>query len=218
MKKAVIFAVLTVAGWAAPDWAQQLPPGEFARLPELQAVIDFANFDQPLMVAAIFHETNRVRRQMGLVPFMHLAKLDKAADLKAAIGVLQGELSHSNPIPLTATPADRVRAVGLSYRLVAENIARLGILDLPAGTTQVGVRKHEGRDEYYLLETMRAVGPRTYAGFAAAVVQAWMNSPSHRANIVNPGFLSLGCGARVCRDLANGHEQIYATQVFFTPR
>jgi uncharacterized protein YkwD len=59
---------------------------------------------------------------------------------------------------------------------------------------------------------------RPAAAFAAAVVQAWMNSPSHRANIVNPGFLSLGCGARVCRDLANRHEQIYATQVFFTPR
>ena len=218
MKRLVIFALFAATGWAAPDWQQQLPPEEFARLPEVQAVIDFATFDQPLMVAAIFHETNRVRRQRGLAPFTHRARLDEAADLKAAIGVMQGELSHSNPIPLTATPADRVRAVGLSYRLVAENIARLGILDLPAGTTQVGVRKREGRDEYYQLDTNRTVGPRTYAGFAAAVVQAWMNSPLHRANIVNPEFLSLGCGARVCLDLANRHEQIYATQVFFTPR
>lgn len=218
MKRTVIFALVAAVGWAAPDWQQQLPPEEFAQLPEVQAVIDFARFDQSLMVAAIFHETNRVRRQLGLVPFTHLAKLDQAADLKAAIGVMQGELSHHNPMPLTATPADRVRAVGLSYRVVAENIARLGILDLPAGTTQVGVRKREGRDEYYHLDSKRTVGPRTYAGFAAMVVQAWMNSPSHRANIVNPEFLSLGCGARTCRDLANRHEQVYATQVFFTPR
>ena len=213
-----MLALLAVVGWAAPDGFQQLPTEEFAQLPEVQAAIDFATFDQSLMVAAIFHETNRVRRQMGMAPFTHLAKLDEAAELKAAIGVMQGELSHTNPMPLTATPADRVRAVGLSYRLVAENIARLGILDLPVDATQVGVRKREGHDEYYRLDSKRAVGPRTYAGFAAAVVQAWMNSPLHRANIVNPGFHSLGCGARVCRDLANRHEQIYATQVFFTPR
>lgn len=216
MKKLVIFATLAAAGWAAPE-RQQLRSEEFARLPEVQAAIDFASFDQPLMVAAIFHETNRVRRQMGLVPFTHLSKLDEAADLKAAIGVMQGELSHQNPIPLTATPADRVRAVGLSYRQVAENLARLGILDLPAGLNQAGVRKRAGRDEYYQLDTKRTLEPRTYAGFATAVVQAWMDSPAHRANIVNPGFQSLGCGARTCRDLANRHEQIYATQVFFTP-
>ncbi len=207
------------AGWAATD-RQQLPGEEFARLPEVQAAIDYAKFDQLLLVAAIFQETNRVRRQLGLVPFTHLPKLDEAADLKATIGVLQGELSHENPLPLTATPADRVRAAGLSYRQVAENIARLGILDLPAGNTQLGlgVRKRQGRDEYYQLETKRTVESRTYAGFAAAVVQAWMNSPSHRANILNPEYASLGCGARAGRDLVNGHEQIYAVQVFFTPR
>jgi uncharacterized protein YkwD len=170
------------------------------------------------MVAAIFHETNRVRQQLGLVPFTHRSELDDAADLKVAIGVLQGELSHENPVPFTATPADRVRAVGLAYRQVAENIARLEIIDLPAGVTQVGVRKRDGRDEYYHLDTKQTVAVRTYAGFAAAVVQAWMNSPPHRANILNPELQSLGCGARTCRDLTNRHEQVYATQVFFTPR
>jgi len=217
MKRFAVYIMLATAVWAAPD-RPQLPPEEFARLPELQAAVDFAKFDQPLMVAAIFHETNRVRRQLGLVPFTYLSKLDAAADLKAAVGVLQGELSHTNPVPLTATPADRVRAVGLSYRQVAENIGRLAILDLPAGITQVGVRKRGGRDEYYHLDTLRSVERRTYAGFAAAVVLAWMNSPPHRANLVNPDFQSLGCGARTCRDLTNGHEQIYAVQVFFTPR
>ena len=186
MKWLLLYTILVGAGWAATD-RQQLPGEEFARLPEVQAGIDCAKFDQPLLVAAIFQETNRVRRQLGLVPFTHLPKLDEAADLKATIGVLQGELSHENPLPLTATPTDRVRAVGLSYRQVAENIARLGVLDLPVGNTQLGVRKREGRDEYYQLETKRTVEPRTYAGFAAAVVQAWMNSPPHRANILNPG-------------------------------
>lgn len=217
MRRLLLYSVLAVAGWAAPVW-QQEPPDKFAARPEVQAPVDWANLDQPLMVAAIFHETNRVRRQLGLVAFTHLAQLDEAADLKAVIGTLQGGLTHENPLPLTATPTDRVRAVGLVHREVAENIGRLGLLDLPAGRTQVGVRQREGRDEYYHLDSKQPVGRRTYAAFAAAVVAAWMNSPPHRANIVNPALVSLGCGARPCRDLANGHEQIYAVQVFFRPR
>jgi uncharacterized protein YkwD len=217
MRCLLISSVLAVAGWGAPTW-QQEPPEVFAVRPEVQAAVDWAKFDQPLMIAAIFHETNRVRRRLGLVPFTHLPKLVEAADLKAVIGTLQGGLTHENPLPLTATPAARVRAVGLAYREVAENIGRLGLLDLPAGRTQVGVRKRDGRDEYHHLENGQPVGRRTYAGFAAVVVAAWMNSPPHRANIVNPALVSLGCGARPCRDLTNGHEQIYAVQLFFTPR
>jgi hypothetical protein len=90
------------------------------------------------MATAIFDETNRVRRQLGLRLFTPHAKLDEAAALKAVAGVLQSELTHTNPLPDTATPADRVRFVGLTYRLVAENIARLGLLNVPPGVTQIG--------------------------------------------------------------------------------
>jgi uncharacterized protein YkwD len=218
MRKVISALMLATTAWAAPERLQNLPMDEFTRQPQLQATIDFAHFNQPLMVAAIFHETNRVRRQLGLAPFTDLPKLDEAADLKAMFGVLQGELSHENPLPLTATPAARVRAVGLAYRQVAENIARLGLFNLPTGSTRVEIRKRDGRDEYYQPGTNRPVGLRTYAEFAAAVVQAWMNSPPHRANIMDPTLVSLGCAARTCRNLMNGHEQIYAVQVFFTPR
>ncbi|HWA25952.1 MAG TPA: CAP domain-containing protein [Lacunisphaera sp.] len=195
-----------------------MSPAEFAVRPELQAEIDVGHFDGPLLAAAIFHETNRVRRSLGVPPFTAVPKLDEAADLKAVFGTLQSELSHQNPLPYTATPADRVRAVGLQYRQVAENIGRLGLLDLPASRTQVALRHRNGRDEYFHLDTWRPIARRTYAMFAAAVVEAWMESPPHRANIVNPALVSLGCSARPGRDLANGQDQIYAVQVFFTPK
>src|SRR6218665_2009791 len=73
-----------------------LSPEEFAALPAAQARIDPADFDRPRMNAAIFHETNRVRRQLGLPAFTHLAKLDDAADLKASVGVLESEVKHTN--------------------------------------------------------------------------------------------------------------------------
>ncbi|WP_157772218.1 CAP domain-containing protein [Lacunisphaera limnophila] len=202
----------------AVPMAAELTPEEFVRRPEVQARIDFAAFDPVLLNAAIFHETNRVRLQLGLPAFTHVPELDNAAELKAAIGVVQGELIHENPLPLTATPADRVRAVGLHYRQVAENLARLNGFDLPPGRTQVGVRTREGRQEYYHLDTKLPVVTRTYAGFAEEVVRSWMNSPPHRANIVNPELQSLGCATRPCRSVGSRHEQIYAVQVFFTPR
>ncbi len=47
---------------------------------------------------------------------------------------------------------------------------------------------------------------------AAAVMTAWMNSPGHRQNILNPAFTELGVG------YATGAGRPYWTQVFARPR
>ena len=47
---------------------------------------------------------------------------------------------------------------------------------------------------------------------AAAVMSAWMNSPGHRQNILNPAFTELGIG------YATGAGRPYWTQVFARPR
>ncbi|HEX2861680.1 MAG TPA: CAP domain-containing protein, partial [Lacunisphaera sp.] len=217
--RAVVLLVLgTVsARAAAPDW-RALPPEDFERRAEVKTVVDHGSFDADLMAVAIFHETNRVRRRLGLEAFTHLAKLDEAADLKAVMGVMQEELTHHNPLPETATPAARVESVGLVYRVVAENLARLSLLNVPPGVTQIGIRRRGGRDEPYLLDTGRTVEPHTYASFAARVVEDWMNSPGHRANIVSPELKQLGCAARPALSWKGRQEQVYAVQVFFTPR
>ncbi|PSR16706.1 hypothetical protein C8255_16460 [filamentous cyanobacterium CCP3] len=46
---------------------------------------------------------------------------------------------------------------------------------------------------------------------AAAVMSAWMSSPGHRQNILNPAFTELGIGQ------ANGGGRLYWTQVFARP-
>lgn len=47
---------------------------------------------------------------------------------------------------------------------------------------------------------------------AAAVITAWMNSPGHRRNILNPAFTELGVG------YAQGGGRPYWTQVFARPQ
>ncbi|MGB3312196.1 MAG: CAP domain-containing protein [Nodosilinea sp.] len=46
---------------------------------------------------------------------------------------------------------------------------------------------------------------------AAAVMSAWMNSPGHRQNILNPAFTELGVGS------ATGGGRLYWAQVFARP-
>lgn len=43
---------------------------------------------------------------------------------------------------------------------------------------------------------LRTVGENIAAGYrsAASVVRAWLNSPGHRANILNPDFTRIGLG------------------------
>jgi uncharacterized protein YkwD len=49
----------------------------------------------------------------------------------------------------------------------------------------------------------------------AAVMRAWMNSPGHRANILDCDFTSLGVGA-VFKSNGNGGGAWWWTQDFFT--
>lgn len=201
---------------AAPNW-QQMPAEKFRELPGVKARIDFADYNLTLMAAAIFHESNRVRRQMGLRAFRHLSKLDAAADSQASMGALLVEVSHHNPLPSLAWVRERVQAVGLKPLIVAENIALTPTLDAGARKGGIGLRSEEDKRAFFDTQTGREFPQLTYAGFAAAVVRQWMDSPGHRANLVNPELHYLGCSARWRKDYS-GLDQLYSVQVFFTPQ
>src|SRR6187551_2107006 len=163
--KGMILFLWLIAAALATDW-YSLSPEEFAVQPVVHARIDPEEFDETLMAAAIFQETNRVRGQLGLLRFTHVAKLDVAAERKASLGVFETELRHTSDAPFAATPADRVKATGLDYARVAENIARISSYDLPAGMSQLGVRERMGRNEFYRTDTGRPPELQSYAGFA----------------------------------------------------
>jgi uncharacterized protein YkwD len=189
-------------------------PAGFANAPALDRPIEVADFDRELMARAIFHETNQVRIEMGLPPFRRLPKLDEAADLEAAVGKVYQPPSHTNPFPMIGTPMERVEYVGLKAARVSENIALLSIYATEGG---VGTLMREGVRRFVHPETHAELSRATYRWFARNVVHGWMNSPGHRANIVHPGLLYLGCSAQPSLSL-NGVDQLFCVQVFFTPR
>lgn len=167
-------AILPLAGlllFVASGWAA-----------ELTDPIDAARLDQALLARAIFDETNRVRVQLGRKPFAREPKLDEAADTQANIGALFRPPSHTNPFPLIATPADRVRFAGLDPLRVSENIALLSIYDVPGNASVYSLKNDPTPRDPRTGEPLRV---HTYATFAKAIVGEWMNSPGHRANIVD---------------------------------
>lgn len=180
---------------------------------QLSDAIQPESLDERLLARAIFEETNRVRVTLGLKAFGAEPKLDDAAETQARIGSVFRPPSHTNPFPLIATPLARVKFAGLNPELVGENIAQISIYDVPSGGSI-----------YYLKNdrTLRdarngaPVRPHSYASFAHAIVEAWMNSPGHRENIVNPKLRFLGCAAKTSQS-QDGIPMIFAVQAFYTP-
>lgn len=202
------------AASARPRPLAQMSPEMFARMPDLHEPLDAATIDHGLLAAALFHETNRVRRQHGLRAFAWLAKLDAAADLQANSGALDQAAGHINVFPSLLTVADRLDKVGLRRGRAAENTALLPLLNLDP-THGIRIAREDDREVVTDGVTGRAAPPHTYASFAAAALQAWMNSPGHRANVLNPKFQSLGCSGRATKRIASV-EMIACVQVFYS--
>lgn len=199
---------------STPRPLTQWAPEKFAELPALQTKLHSAQLDHTLLAAAIFHETNRVRREHGLRPFRWLAPLDEAADLQANSIALDQTVGHTNLFPALLTIGDRLERVGLPGGRAAENAAALPLLDIDPAHG-IRITRHENQPVAADDVTGRIGQPHTYATFAAAALKAWMDSPGHRANILNPGFESLGCSGRAMKRISS-IDMIACVQVFYT--
>ena len=187
-----------------------MKPEEFARLPGLAEKLEPGQTDLVLLGAAIFHETNRVRQQLGLRVLRPLEPLDVAAETQAKIGAFLRPPSHTNPFPLIATPLDRVRFAGLEPSEVAENIALVTIYDAPRGADFYTLK---GDPRLRDAQTGKLLEPHTIGGFARSIVEAWMNSPGHRAAMLDPRFRYLGCSASEARS-PQDVDLVFGVQVF----
>jgi len=156
--------------------------------------ISLTNFDSALLATAIFEETNRSRAANQLPPLVRLPELDSAADEQATHMALILRAEHGNPIPGEHTVVERVARTGLEASRVAENALMM------AARRPVGAPERD----------------YTYAALATSMVQRWMDSPGHRANLLDRRFTRVGCGARIAHGVP-GDDRVFAAQVFFLP-
>ena len=169
------------APWTFADY-ERFNSAMFRLHPPVLKVMDRAEMDVGLLNAAIFFVTNTEREKHKLPMFQTSRALTACAYEHSRDMALENFFSHENPNdPSRRTAWQRMEAKGLKSGERAENIA------------------------------MRTTNGLTYLAFADEMVKLWMNSPGHRANILNRNLLFLGCGVHAC---TCPKFHVYATQNF----
>lgn len=196
------------------DWAK-LSAAEFWSRPEVLERIVPQSLDRTRLAVAIFHETNRQRVEAGLPALGVSHLLDEAARMQSSLGAMR-MYEHSNPFPGSGTSEERIHHTGLKTRFTAENILLLALLDMGASETLHLQRDEGGHTHYVDPNSGEDLLPHTYVSFARAAVKLWMNSPGHRANILNPKLQLLGVSIQPGKDY-NGIDDIFVVEDFCTP-
>jgi uncharacterized protein YkwD len=176
--------------------------------------IDMNRIDYPLLNAAIFFETNRMRSAHGRTPFIHSHALEEAAFGHSRDMVEEGFFSHTNPRDRAKrTMSKRLALVGVTGGIRAENIAIEFGIQYVGGTSLYPPK--DGSKLFREAGTGEIIENHTYLSFARAVVDGWMHSSGHRANILNPALNFLGCGAFHFEDRSfYGMDKFKVTQNF----
>ncbi|MEL6593967.1 MAG: CAP domain-containing protein, partial [Bacteroidota bacterium] len=111
------------------------------------------------------------------------------------------------------TPAQRAWHFKANFQ--SENVGRFLLYQI-ADDQIYFAEFQNGKSHFFRDEKLTPLPPHTYWSFAEAVVQAWLDSPSHRRNLLNPDYHTMGCAVSM-----SPGEQIpyqipaaYATQNF----
>ncbi len=176
--------------------------------------IDSKIIDYHLLNAAVFYETNRMRVKHGMKPFIHSAALEKAAFVHSKDMVEQGFFSHDNPYDAKKrTPFQRMALFGVTGGYRAENITQTFGIQYKAGSPIIP--PEHGNKLFRDFETGEVLPNHTYNSLAVDMVDGWMNSPGHRANILSVELKYLGCGAFHFEDRSSlDMDMVKATQNF----
>lgn len=155
--------------------------------------LDFKKIDYPLLNAAIFFEISRVRVAHGKSPVLHSKALEKAAISHSRNMVEKAFFGHTNPYDSNRrTPLQRMEAFGVMGKITAENIALAFGIRYKGGSPVIPpTRKDEPFRDFRTGEVIRH---HTYNSLAEAVVDEWMQSAGHRANILDERLKSAGTG------------------------
>jgi uncharacterized protein YkwD len=203
MKKigGIVFMILFSAAVCAAEPAGNWSYGDyddynyetFSNYGPARQRINFDNIDYPLLHAAVFYETNRMRAANGLSVFKHSPALERAAFGHSRDMVEHDFFSHYSPLSGKRDLQDRLALVGIRNTYMAENIAYTFGIEYEAGRGVYNPAQNGGYFSYSYKGD--PILNHSYLGLASEVVTQWMNSPGHRRNILNRNYIFLGAGA-----------------------
>ena len=138
----------------------------FQKLEFIHEKIQRDKIDYDLLNASIFFATNIQRVKYKRKPFEFSKALYHSAQEHSEDMVKYNFYSHTSKVKGKKTMSDRLNRVGISNAYMAENIYNF-FLNSP-----------------------------TYWSLAEGLVEGWMNSKGHKANILNRDYRYLGCGSK----------------------
>lgn len=192
------------------DYYTEYNSNTFFAISELQRRVPKLFVNTELLNAAIFWFTNLERRKNGLAQFKFHGKLMQMATLHSEQMRQHKFFDHENKYDSRyKTLSDRLEHVKddgfQGFMSFAENIADCPVIKANESFTY-SIR--DGVVHFYTMDG-KEFFPYTYSEMAKSVVDSWMNSPGHRANILKPDYRYLGCGCAPYEDKKDGYSITY---------
>ena len=190
MRLLILAALLAIAGCMSPPNAPAPPR---APVPPPPVTVT------PAGIALYVHRaTNRARTARNLSALAYDDALESLAHGHSADMAGRGYFAHADPRGNRA--GERARAAGYRYQHLGENLFQ-GTLYSQTSTRIVGGRQ-DVFYRWYLPDEL-----------AEEIVQAWLDSPGHRTNLLSPRYTHEGIGVAFAPD---GH--VLVTQNLSEPR
>ncbi len=163
-------------------------------------------FDNASLETLVFECVNIERKRHGLRAFTPDSALRRAALAHSSDMASRGYFSHDSKRGFMRSTdfGDRLRANGVSFGRMAENIAMLPLVKSRMTTRRTDER---GRPVSHVQEDRTA-----YRELAQNAVRQWMESPGHRKNILSPALDTMGIGAALGK--RDREDYVYLTQDF----
>lgn len=192
------------------DFYEEYDCNTFFTIKDLQKRISKLFINEDLLNAAVFWYTNIERQKHGLPQFKYHNKLKQMATLQSRQMREHNFFDHENRFDNRyKTLSDRLESVKDDtfdgFVSFAENIADCPVIKANESFTFsfkndiVHLYSLDGKEIY----------PFNYSEMAMTVVNAWMNSPGHRANIMNHDYIYLGCGCAPYEKKGHGYSITY---------
>ncbi len=186
---------------------------DFLKINKVNKSIDFSAINYPLLHAAIFYETNQERIKAGVSVLRFHQSLEAAAYGHALDMRTYNFFSHTSVVSGKENLGDRARLAGFNWTRIGENIAISFGINYEAGTPVYSPNQNGGYFSYEYKGD--PILPHTYLTFAKAVVNQWMNSPGHKANMLNVNYSYMGIGAAHYKNSSfYMMDNFYGVQVF----
>lgn len=147
-----------------------------------QTIVPASKINQKLLDTAIRAEVNFHRCRAGLAKVGNAGSgLARQAEKHSVWMAKRQQLTHKSTVPGASTLRQRVKAAGVSFRTGSENIGMVHRYKIDNRRFKI-LSSSKCKFATYQGEALPA---HSYASLARHVVELWMDSPSHRKNILD---------------------------------